>query len=45
MEMADKSLLDEIKSETFNEEPQSFANRFLKVSIEIISAMVRNSQY
>jgi hypothetical protein len=44
MEIADKSLLDEIKSITFNDR-QLFANRFYKVAIEIITAMVRNSQY
>jgi hypothetical protein len=44
MEIADKSLLDQIKSITFNDR-QSFANRFYKVAIEIITAMVRNSQY
>jgi hypothetical protein len=44
MEIADKSLLDQIKSITVNER-QLFANRFLKISIEIITAMVRNSQY
>ncbi len=44
MEIADKSLLDEIKSITFNER-QLFANRFYKISTEIITAMVRNSEY
>ncbi len=44
MEVADKSLLDLIKSITFNDR-QLFANQFYKIATEIITAMVRNSQY